>query len=791
MRLVVPRPLWPIGALALAPPLLIALASAAGPADPPPNSPVNPSSEAWIAVAPTAFAPTMPLPPDLLAALASRDHDTALGLLKSLDTTGWTADQRADLAFVQAWELLRVGKGADAAPLVDSLKAAPDAPPAYANLVVGEVLLASGDSTHAIAPLEAGAGSAPIEVRARLALAQAYQAASRQSDARKVWTDLAARPDPSPGTAEALWAIAGKDGLSAPATIASIRRIYRYYPDSGPDAAIAANPATKIAAPSLDDLAIRGDVLQERGSSIEAKTLLGPRLAEVPSNTAVGCQYRYAYGRAENKLNNVTDAADVLAPLGAGCKGIDDDRGAKALYLAGKSLERKQDWAGAARAYSAIPRLYPTHSMADDGYDLGGIAMQQAGDLTGAEQAWQSGFLAYPKGDLAGETAWRLAWGEWLEGRVPDALKWADACADGVPLATSPTDVLGCRYWAARWRAFPDPKAPATATKDPTALADAIARFERLATEDDWHYYGILATSRLTQLRPNQPPLTRQPMDPDDAPWQVRDAWLHSPAIQNAMDLVRVGLIGDALQEFGTFDDDSLGGSEIAIVTGTQTLGGDFLHAHDRLRSYLKTHPPETLGPNAWKVMRQAYPQKWWPEVQAATTGYAWDPQLFHGLVREESNFNEKIRSHAGACGLSQLMPATAYGVAKQIGLHYASADIWKPDVNLKIGAYYLNMLHARYNNDNALTLAAYNAGEGNVDKWLALQPDVALDEFVEAIPLRETRMYVKRVSSTWQTYRLLDETGPLYVDWSPFLVRAVPATSQGAAPTSAPSPAK
>lgn len=739
--------------------------------DPAPVAPAPQGAppEPLASVAPTAFTPSLPLPPDALAALADEDHAAAIAALDRVDRSAIPGAELANLAFVRAWELQRAGRGAEAVTLLDLIPKAPSVPPAYADLVTGEILLAAGRDTEAIAPLERVLGAGPIEVRARLALADAYQRTSRTADARQVWTELAARPDPSPGSAEALWALAQKDGLSSATAAGYIQRIYRYYPGSAPDGRIS------YPTPSIDDLAYRADTLQERGSYAGAKALLADRIEAVAGNTASGCVFRYAYGRAQHKLNNITDAAAILAPLGRSCRGIDDDRGAKALYLAGKSLERKKDWSGAAAAYAAIPTLYPTHSMADDGYALGGIGKQQAGDLAGARALWSAGFDAYPTGDLAGETAWRLAWGAWLAGDAAEAVRWADACVDRVPLASNPTDVLGCHYWAARWRAFPDPARPAAQNPDPARLADAVARFERLAADEGWHYYAILAAARLKQLVPGHPAIGRPTMDDPDAAWQVRERWLHAPAIQNALGLVRVGLLGAARVEFATWDDAELTGSEMAIVTGVQAAGGDFLYAHDRLRSYLKTHPPSALGPNAWKVMRQAYPEVWWPEVQVATDGYAWDGRLFHGLVREESNFNQKIKSHAGACGLSQLMPATASTMAGRMGIRLGSGDIWKPEINLKLGAYYLDLLHQRYRQDSALTLAAYNAGEGNVDKWLALRPDAPLDEVVEAIPFRETRMYVKRVSSSWQTYRMIYGDGALFVDWSPFMTDAVP----------------
>jgi soluble lytic murein transglycosylase len=456
--------------------------------------------------------------------------------------------------------------------------------------------------------------------------------------------------------------------------------------------------------------------------------------------------------------------------------GIDDDRGAKALYVAGKSLERKKDWATAGRLYAQIPVLYPKHSMADDGYALGGVALAESGNLDGARQLWAKGYEAHPTGDLAGESAFRLAFGAFLAGDTTEAIRWADRASAEVPLASSPTDVLAARYWAGRWRAWPSLTDPKARNPDPAATAAAIDLLEAVAAKDPWHYYSVLAAARLKELAPDRAArLGRPEMDPDDAPWQVRDTWRALPAVQNAIGLVRVGLTTDALAELGTVDDATLTGAEMAITTGLQSSAGSFLFAHDRLRSWLKTHPPESLGPNPYKVLRQAYPNQYWDDVQAAAGGYTWDPRVFHALVREESNFNPKIKSFAGACGLSQLMPATASGCAKRLGVSYSSSNIWDVATNLKLGAWYLDTLHARYHGDSALALAGYNAGEGNADRWLAAYPDAPADFIVETISFRETRHYVKRVLSTWQTYRLLYGTGDLFADWSRFNYDAVP----------------
>jgi soluble lytic murein transglycosylase len=161
--------------------------------------------------------------------------------------------------------------------------------------------------------------------------------------------------------------------------------------------------------------------------------------------------------------------------------------------------------------------------------------------------------------------------------------------------------------------------------------------------------------------------------------------------------------------------------------------------------------------------------------VQEAAAGYAYDPRVFHGLVREESSFNPEIVSWAGARGLSQLMPATAREVARKMGTTVTMDQLFDPKTNLAIGARYFDTLSRQWNGNLFLAVASYNAGPGNVQKWLATAGDRPTDEFVERIPIRETRHYVKRVLGTFEMYRTLYDEGPIFPDWSAYMPRAQP----------------
>ncbi|MSQ02399.1 MAG: lytic transglycosylase domain-containing protein [Myxococcales bacterium] len=724
-------------------------------------------AEPYATLAPNALELALPIPEAVTLALGKRAHGDAASALLAIKRSSLPTDVASDLAFVTAWELVRAGRSDEAAPLLESLKASPTPPPEYVALLTGEVLSGLGKPADALVYLARVATTAdtPLAVRAQLALADAYRDAGRDADARAAYEALAARPDPTPGSEKALSWLLQRVGTQSKEGRPYAERIYRHYPGSGEDLSIAG-----WFKPSAADRAFRADRLQERGDSAGAVALLG----DLDSFADDACVARYAYGRAQNKLNNVTSAASVLDAMATACREKDPDRAAKGLYLAGKSYERKKESGNAAKVYGRLPEWFPTHSMADDGYTLGGIALQESGDLPGARLLWARGMEAYPEGDLAGENGWRLAWGAWLAGDSVEAIRWADEVNARIPLGASTTDVLACGYWAARWRAWPKDN---QLTSDVAARALATDRFEALAKRAPWHYYGALATAQLTRLDPARAAaLTRPTLDADTAPWQVPDRFIRGRAGQAMLALARVGLVREALAELATVPDAELDGSMAALRMSLETRAGDFLVGHDRLRSWLKTHPPDTLGPNAGKVLRVAYPDKWWPEVNKAAGSFGWDPRLFHALVREESNFNPAIKSHAGACGLSQLMPATAKMVAKKMGRSYSSTQIWETDTNLAIGGYYLDSLLDDYGADPILALASYNAGPGNTNRWLAALPaDAPVDTFAETITFRETRHYVKRVTSTWIMYRMLYGEGPVAPDWRAIVVDASP----------------
>jgi soluble lytic murein transglycosylase len=131
------------------------------------------------------------------------------------------------------------------------------------------------------------------------------------------------------------------------------------------------------------------------------------------------------------------------------------------------------------------------------------------------------------------------------------------------------------------------------------------------------------------------------------------------------------------------------------------------------------------------------------------------DPALIAGVIFAESHFRDQT-SHAGAKGLMQLMPETAdYIAQKSGGTAFVQGDLATPQVNIAYGSWYLRYLLDKYDGREVLALAAYNAGQGNVDAWLA-EAGARGESFRAAahIPFPETRDYVKKVLAAREDYR-------------------------------------
>ncbi len=156
----------------------------------------------------------------------------------------------------------------------------------------------------------------------------------------------------------------------------------------------------------------------------------------------------------------------------------------------------------------------------------------------------------------------------------------------------------------------------------------------------------------------------------------------------------------------------------------------------------------------AWECV---YPRPFVAGVRALEEQHELPRGLVYAVMRQESGFDPVIVSPAAAIGLMQLIPSTARQVASELALPFDEADLTRPDVNLRLGAFYIAKLLKMFQGQVALAAAAYNAGPRAVSHWVAASSDNELDLFVARIPFDETRNYVARVAQNLARYQWLE----------------------------------
>ena len=168
-------------------------------------------------------------------------------------------------------------------------------------------------------------------------------------------------------------------------------------------------------------------------------------------------------------------------------------------------------------------------------------------------------------------------------------------------------------------------------------------------------------------------------------------------------------------------------------------------------------------------IMKQLYPQKYAEYVNQYAEQYDVDPLLIFAMIKVESNFNADAKSSSEARGLMQLMENTATEMVQKVEKQGSNINLqaqegseinhvqtlYEPETNIQLGTYYFSSLLTQYQNIG-IALAAYNAGMGRVNEWIEKRTILPDGCNLEAIPYRETNMYVRKVLNAYRIYQEL-----------------------------------
>lgn len=552
-----------------------------------------------------------------------------------------------------------------------------------------------------------------------------------------------------------IWRTEGRDGLAAAEARACLAAL-----------------ETKVPAdlkPNLADRVSRAAAMASVGAKDDVIALLGPDEDNLPlAEPDVACTGLYELGRARHKKRRYTDAIAPLTAAAEDCPA--GETRIKAHYLMAQALARSGNKTEAIAAWTSLADRYPEHSYADDGLVNAGQISADLGNLEDARRSFQAASDRFPAGDMVGAGMWDAAWEALAAGRTGEAIPWLELQAAGSPRGANRGRVLQGTYWLARARL--------DAAADEAATDAALADLEHVARTEPLHWYGVVALWKLASHDAERARAvaldTRSRLDAlktvvvEPEAFEVEQEFLDTDGVEAAIELLRGGLGAEAVVELkralGDKPHERWSADTLLLASHLYELAEDPYQSHYLLRLAFRESWPELTEENH-ALLTHAYPLAFHELVAEVTSDYEWPTMTFQGLVREESAFSPGIKSWVGAMGLSQLMWPTARETARKMGLRLRSrAELSDPRLNLQIGATYFQGLHRRWGGHLPLAVASYNAGPGAVNKWIGKRGSMELDGFVETIPYKETRLYVKRVTSSWQIYHALYGDGFPYV---------------------------
>ena len=287
-------------------------------------------------------------------------------------------------------------------------------------------------------------------------------------------------------------------------------------------------------------------------------------------------------------------------------------------------------------------------------------------------------------------------------------------------------------YWRAR--------AQLKLAKTPTEQEEAKTALQTIASGKG--FYEQLAQEELGRAieAPEKPPALTA---------EEKEAAGKNPGLARALHAIRIGLRAEGVREWnyttnlhtrgGMNDRDLLAAADLACK---QQVWDRCINTSERTKAVID--------------IDQRYPMPFKDAVIARARQISLDPAYVYGLIRQESRFIMDARSHVGASGLMQVMPATAKWTAKKIGLaDFKAGDINDRDTNIAIGTAYLKLVLDEFGGSMALAAAAYNAGPGRSRAWRGQTgaPVIEAAIWAENVPFSETRDYVKKVLANTTTY--------------------------------------
>ncbi len=481
----------------------------------------------------------------------------------------------------------------------------------------------------------------------------------------------------------------------------------------------------------------------------------------------VACMHAGKYQQAIALLRRVIDESQDATWRG------------KAQYELGHVYYRTRKYL---KAESAFDRAFKVYHRPEALFYLSRCAIKRGQDLTGATR-FREFVRRYPNAKTAPEALWQAAMAYERRGRHSDARKLFIALAKAYPKSTYADQAA----WRAGFALYQ--------TRQYTAASKAFLRLSRQTTashlRDQGYYWAGKCYQKLGQKAEARFWIDRASEGFPTSYYSTRahailgkteNAYIEAPQPGEHLSVGQSYTPsahipkGDILASIGLYRDAKHEYDRARRIIGRNLFALDDLKLrYERVRAMHKA-----LQISAQIVMleraqgismtrtsfRRLYPTYYWGEINQIARKMDLDPNLMIAIMRQESAFNTTAISRAGARGLMQVMPQTGRDMARLVKLkNFSTQDLHDPHTSILLGAKHLSDHIKAFEKDKqrqlSLALSAYNAGLDAAKRWAKRLTKQDVDEFIERIPYKETRNYVKLVYRNYRVYSYLNDTQP------------------------------
>jgi soluble lytic murein transglycosylase len=439
------------------------------------------------------------------------------------------------------------------------------------------------------------------------------------------------------------------------------------------------------------------------------------------------------------------------------------ERAARALFHGARALSRADLDPEAIRWYQRVVAEYPRSLWAQEAQFLAGWLEFNMGNYKAALPHLETMLKRYGRSRWAGEARWFLGFSLYLLGRYQDSLEHFEV------LGRQNDRLEGGqgRYWHARALERLDRK------------DQASREYRELVGRYPFSWYAHLSRARLAEQGIGIGPFGDKARDPDRAPalaTEVDETLAGDPLIRAADELMVAGLDVEAGVELRRGEKSFLERHGRRRPAALAMLLDRYRRARNFNRPWMlavvyggqRALDAEPRG-RARIWWEHAYPLAYrdhverWRELGESPTYY------LYAIMHKESGFDPHTLSYADAIGLLQMIPATTQRVVERLGMEYTRDLLYDPELNIKTGSWYIGRLLHKFKIQIPFGAGSFNSGPRPVMRWMDKYGHMPADEFVEMVPYRQTRGYMKKVTEIYSRYLYLYEgivyDQPLVVD--------------------------